>query len=68
MGCGPSWCASRFTRESFVRSVQQVEDDDALSSYHRFTVNKMILKYPIRAKTRTTNDMMKRRAKEGKEL
>ncbi len=37
--------ASRFA-ELFVRSVQQVEDDDAFCRLiYRFTVNKMILKY-----------------------
>ncbi len=40
--------------ESFVRSAQQVEDDDASCRLiYRFTVNKMILEISIRAKTRT---------------
>ncbi len=48
-----------------LRSVQQVEDDTSiLRLIYRFTVNKMILKYRIRAKTRTTNDMMNRQGKE----
>ncbi len=49
-----------------MRSVQQVEDDDVCRLIYRFTVNKMILKYQIRAKHELTNDMMKRA--KGKEL
>ncbi len=47
--------ASRFLpSESFVRSVQQVEDDDAFCRLiYRFTVNKMMAEISIRAKTRT---------------
>lgn len=52
--------------ESFVRSVQQVEDDDAFCRLiYRFTVNKMILKYQSGRKHELTNDMMKRAKGEG---
>ncbi len=50
--------------ESFVRSVQRVEDDDAFCRLiYRFTVNKMILKYQSGRKHELTNDMMGKRAK-----
>lgn len=52
--------------ESFVRSVQQVEDDDAFCRLiYRFTINKMILKYQSGRKHELTNDMMKRAKGEG---
>ncbi len=53
MGAGPSWYCVKIS-ESFVRSVQQVEDDDkfVVLSY-RFTVNKMIIEISTVGKTRT---------------
>ncbi len=45
--------------ESFVRSVQQVEDDDAFCHLiYRFTVNKVILKYQSGRKHELTNTDM----------
>ncbi len=53
--------------ESFVRSVQQVEDDDRCNAcIYRFTVNKMILKHQSERKHELTNDMIENEA--GKEL
>ncbi len=47
--------------ESFVRSVQQVEDDDVFSRNHLSVYGyKMILKYQSGRKHELTNDMMKR--------
>ncbi len=57
--------------ESFVRSVQQVEDDDAFVVLSiGFIVNKIehtVLKYQSGRNTELTNDMMNER-KDGKEL
>ncbi len=66
MGAVESWYCVKIY-ESFVRSVQQAEDDDAFCRLiYRFTVNKMILKYQSGRKHELTNDMMKRA--KGKEL
>ncbi len=50
-----------------MRSVQQVEDDDALSSYLWFTVNKMIHEGNTNQgeKHELTNDMMGNERGEG---
>ncbi len=62
MGAVRSWYWRQDLPESFVRSVQQVEDDGAFcqSLIYRFTVNKMILEYQSGRKHELTNDMMKR--------
>ncbi len=49
-----------------MRSVQQVEDDDAFCRLiYRFAANKMMLKYQSGRKHELTNDMMKRAKGEG---
>ncbi len=55
---GSELVASRFTR-SFVRSVQQV-DDDVFSSYLSVSSQQDDTEISIRAKHELTNDMMKR--------